>query len=355
MKGKIFSSFIPYRVNNPYAANVMRLIEKQGIEVLPIKKCICNPVLLFKSKIFNFNWFETLSNDREFYGKIILIRLLKLFRKKIIYTIHNKQPHNCKNEKLSLKLMCELAKSADVIVGLCPDTNEVIDKIGMEYNEKLIIVPHPNYIFNYPILTEENYREKYHINENDIVFMFIGAVLPYKNIEMLIDIFKQVQNPMAKLLIVGRASDDVYRDSLSERARGVKNIICDFVYVPDEEIVNYYNTADIVILPYQKKSSLNSGAVYLSYSLKKTVICPDIGTMKSMLDTSFVYMYSYEDENQHMVQLNEAVSKAISDELTRPGTLKEYGCKAYEYIVNYHSDEAISEQYGVIYNNLIKR
>jgi len=334
--------------------NIRRLIQQQGYMTLPIRECLANPRTFLKCKVFNFNWYDSAATRFEYLRKKMLLGFLHMTGKKIIYTLHNKQPHNQTNSSYSVRLMKYMCRKADAIVGLCPDTQSVVRGIEPEALKKLRIIPHPSYIDNYDLSKMESLRERYKIADTDMVFLFIGSISPYKNVELLIDTFKKIKQDHIYLIIAGNPSNDEYRDELLKRISGAPNLLYDFRYIPDEEIEKFYNTADIVILPYHKTSSLNSGAVYLSFSLKKTVICPDIGTINALEDHSFVYDYHYDDEQEHAVQLETAIFRACADYENNPIIIREKGEHAYEYVATKHSDELISKLYGELYRDLIR-
>ncbi|MDV4150303.1 glycosyltransferase family 4 protein [Clostridium sp. AL.422] len=356
---RIVSCYSVFNTGNLYSDNIKRLLKEQNIESMPIKKCLTDLKLFKECAIYNLNWYENINSDNDvknffiYHSKVLILKWLKLNKKKIIYTIHNKKPHNLKSDKYSIKMMNKLCEYSDVIVGLCPDTKEVIKGLGEKYLEKFQVVYHPNYISNYENEIKENYREKLGIQNNDLVFLILGYISPYKNIEILIDIFSKVKENNIKLLIAGKPCSDEYKKELVKKIDNNKNIITDFRYIPDEEMSSYYNTSDIVILPYNQESSLNSGAVYLSFSLKRTVICPEIGTITALMDDSFVYSYNYKDEKEHKNNLELIISKVQNDFKENQSIIREKGVQAYNYVDKYHSDSEISEKYGAIYSSLI--
>ena len=351
----IITSYIPNAVNNPYALNVRRIIQQQGYLTVPIKKCLTNPRVFCKCRIFNFNWYDKAASFSEYIRKKLLITMLSLSGKKIVYTLHNKQPHNQLNSKYSLRIMRYMCKKADAIVGLCPDTKQVLSDLDPMSIQKLHIIPHPNYVGNYDLTKGESLRAEYGISDADMVFLFLGFISPYKNVELLIDTFKKIKNRNVKLLIAGNPSSISYKDQLIERMSGSSNIICDFRYIPDDEIEKFYNTADIVVLPYHKTSSLNSGAVYLSFSLQKTVICPDIGTINALEDHTFVYDYKYEDESEHSKRLEEVIFQVCADYEECPEIIRKKGMQAYDYVSRKHSDEEIGALYRELYRGLVEK
>ena len=175
---KVYTCYSPQIVNNPYAINVQRIINDSGFETLSIKKVLTNPYLFLKCKIFNFNWYENIRTRREYYLHSAILRILHITGKKIVYTIHNKKPHDSDSD-WSLKLMRRMCQLADSIVGLCPDTLGVINSIAPGSEEKLVVIPHPNYIHNYPYDDRDDMRDQFGYIDDDLVFLFLGF-LPVK-------------------------------------------------------------------------------------------------------------------------------------------------------------------------------
>lgn len=349
---KLYTCFSPHIVNNPYALNVQRLINESGFEIVSIKKVFTNPYLFFECKIFNFNWYENINSKKEYYLHSCAIDILRVAGKKIVYTIHNKKPHDSSNV-WAIKLMRKMCQVADSIVGLCPDTLEVIKSISPGCENKLVVIPHPNYIYNYSADECEDLRSTFGFSEDDLVLLFLGFISPYKNLELIIELIKSNELSNTKLLIAGKPCSDKYREDLTKLIGNTDKIKCDFRYIPDEEIVSYYRTCNVVILPYQKNSSLNSGAVYLSFSLKKTVICPDIGTINALSDKSFVYWYHYESDEEHTEQLRNKIIEVCDDYAENPQIVEQKGLRAFDYMNTIHNDEIIKGKYAKLYRSLL--
>lgn len=351
---KKITCYSPNIVNNLYAINVRRLLNEKGYKTLSLKDVLKNPELYYKCQIFNFNWFENVSNWKQYYAKSFLLWMLHSTGKCIIYTLHNKKPHDHGANQWSLKMMKKLCRISDRIVGLCPDTRDVVDSILPGASEKLEIIPHPNYISNYENVQSSTLRDKYNFLEDDLVFLFIGFVSPYKNLELLINTFKKIKNPRIKLLIAGKPCDSKYQRELENKIGNSKNIRADFRYIPDDEMLSFYNTSNIIVLPYHKTSSLNSGAVYLTFSLGRTVICPDIGTINALGDKSFVYEYHYDDEEEHSKILREKILEVCADFEKNPNIIIEKGKAAYRYMAQENSDIMIADKYDQLYRSLIE-
>lgn len=346
--------FMPNITNNQSVEKRKRLIEENGFDVVSIRQCIKNPVIFLKCRIFNLNWFENVDTRSAYIKRKAFLLLLQLFGKKIIYTIHNKKPHNAKGDIWPTKMMKTLCRKSNAIVGLCPETKEVVRNIDSKALSKIVIIPHENYISEYQDVDVANLRSKYYIPADDIVFLFLGFIAPYKNLEKIIDIFKTGSNKNVWLIIAGKPVNDEYGEFLRNLIGESNYIITDMRYIPEEEVPSLYNTADIVILPYKKETSLNSGVVYLSFSLRKTVITSEIGSIKAMRERDFIYSYDYDNEIEHPEKLREAIMKALSDQEKDRNIIRNKGNQAFEYVKRYHDDELIRKAYGDLYRQLIK-
>lgn len=87
-------------------------------------------------------------------------------------------------------------------------------------------------------------RKKYNIEFDDPVILFVGRITPTKNIHFLISAFRIVKMkiPNAKLIIVGRAYNKPYAESLM---RNCDPGVSFAGFVADEELPSYYAACDV--------------------------------------------------------------------------------------------------------------
>lgn len=348
----IITSYVPFHGYNVYSKNVMNLLDEAGYRCYPIKKILTSPKLFLKCRILNLNWFEEVRDLKTYVIRVGIIYLFKLSGKKIVYTLHNKHPHEQNKGGLSYQLMKLLCRKSDAIIGLCDETKSIVDEIDPKCVNKVRIIPHPNYIDNYAGVETKDIRNKFGFNSNDLVFLFLGVISKYKNLDMLIDTFSKNQFSMFKLIIAGNPDDIEYKSKLMKLCDKTNNIKYDFRHIPEEDIPDYYHACNVVVLPYQKDSYLNSGAVYLSFSLKKTVICPLIGSIKDLKDKSFVYTYDYADESNHCAAFIKTLEKIKEEYSIDTSTINKKGNAAYLYVAEKHSNQLIRDMYKQLYNNL---
>lgn len=343
--------YIPFNGYNVYSKNIQKIISEQGYEVLSLREIIKKPLLLAKCKVYNFNWFEDADNIIVFYLKSIFLSILKMTNKRIIFTLHNKHSHENGGNKYNYKLMKKLCEISDVVIGLCNETYSIVEDIYKPAINKVVIIPHPNYIKNYEGMEYKNLRKKYSFSEADLVFLFLGVISEYKNVEMLIRIFNKIQNKRIKLVIAGNPTNVEYGNKITKMITN-SGIICDFRHIPEDEIPSLYNMCNVVILPYMKSSYLNSGAVLLSCSLGKTIICPEIGTVKDITDKSLIYSYDYENEDAHELELQRIVHEVCEEFLVDSSAVVQKGKAAKNYVEVNNSLEVVALGYKKIYEGL---
>ena len=349
MKTKLFI----YPANNNENQNI-------NIQQKAIKECGINVTYslkdFFSTDFFLLNWFETLGGNikLDYIKKCIKIFFMVLFRKKIFWVVHNKQPHtkysNDRSLSLSIKLMKKLQKVASRIIILCDETEKVLKQIGndnISYEAKIYKIPHPNYIGIYP---EHNTP----ITEKKLNFLYIGQVNKYKNVDLLINVFNGIIDKNISLTIAGNCKDKMYIEQLNKLVSN-KNIFCDFQFIPDNEIISYINKSEILILPYSLDSSLNSGTIFLAFSYKKTVISPLIGTLKEYeKNDSFFYSYEYNTQEEHLVNLKSIINKVIEDYKNDSKILQKKGIEAFNLVQKQNSFEIITTKYKELFSQFKK-
>ena len=293
-------------------------------------------IKLFLSDIYHFNWIESAQGKFikiKYAKKRFFINILKVLNKKIVWTVHNNEPHETVNAEETIKFMKFMARKADRIHVLCNATIE--REFLKEYKEKIVYIPSGDYIGNYEE-SDLNIYERYNIKSDKKIILFIGQIRKYKNIELLINAFinSRLESNGYVLLICGKCNDAVYKKEIM--TIGNKNIYFDFDFIKDEEIAAYLKSADILVSPYNKKSALNSGTLWMSMSYKKTMIIPLIGCVKDIKNyKDFLYVYDYKqnEKDSHYNALFNSMINIKKDITKNEDILKEKGEKAYNYII----------------------
>jgi glycosyltransferase involved in cell wall biosynthesis len=124
-------------------------------------------------------------------------------------------------------------------------------------------------------------------DKNSFVLLFFGYVRKYKGLDILIKAFPRILSlhPEAQLLIVGEFYDNPKEYLNLINQHGIENkvkVINNFV--PNEDVAKYYQSADVVILPY--RSATQSGILNIAYGFHKPVIVTNVGGLAEFVDDS---------------------------------------------------------------------
>jgi glycosyltransferase involved in cell wall biosynthesis len=303
-----------------------------------------------------FNFFENISTEntvKDFIKSIAKLILYRATSKKILWTVHNKCPHD-KRSNLNIVLMKILLIASYKIIIMCDETRNVLNQLPpfphSKFQHKIIKIPHPNYIGHYRSASNDH---KHITNPDSVQFLFLGGIRPYKNIDILIEAFRGINAarpfPMnAELTIRGICHDNTLKTKLENMCGDDKKITFNTNYVDDNDILDLIQKYDILILPYDLTSSLNSGVIFLSFSCKRTVISPLIGTLKEYQDKSFFYSYEYTSPEKHIQKLQENINQVLVDVKTNPNSLLEKGEKAFLLVEKNNSIEKIKNLFETI-------
>ncbi|ULQ60049.1 glycosyltransferase [Brucepastera parasyntrophica] len=343
--------------NNKYIEITVSCIKSTGAEVYGFYSIFSHPRLLWRTDAVILNWFERLGEKplpriRKLLAKIGIIAILGIFRIKIIYVLHNRVNHEERNRKMSLWFMKHLCRRADKIIILSRASREVLTPYMNEkkIEKKICYIPHPNYIDAYTP-NEAKMKTLVSIPENTLILLFVGAVRPYKNIELLISAAAQSSNRNIHFIIAGRPRDAAYKNALEEKAEGLSNITLLLQFIEDDILTALIHHSHMLILPYDQQSSLNSGTAILAFSCAKTVICPEIATIQDF-PGDLCYTYTYNTAAEHRERLMEQISLAERDFSMRKGVIEEKGKKLYDIVKDENSQEHITELYRKLFSEL---
>lgn len=257
--------------------------------------------------------------------------LYKFCRVKIFWVFHNKLPHDCE-KATQIKDMIWLADFCDRIILLSQNSAKYIPHLRKN-KRKGVFVPHINYIGAYPECIKRDIRNEYKIGEDTVVFSFLGLLRPYKNIDLIINAFEELNLSNAVLLIAGKTLGSNFGSNLIELTKRNNDIILELGYISNGEIEAYLRASDILVLPYNKASSMNSGAMVMAFSYGKTVIVPQIAMAEDFLDSEVAFIYDYSLKEDNYEALKKEMSRAYN--IGRKSLIR-MGGRAKKYVEKYN-------------------
>ncbi|MEK7067646.1 MAG: glycosyltransferase family 4 protein [Patescibacteria group bacterium] len=216
--------------------------------------------------------FDAIYLHYPFFGGAEVVWLFKLFNPKVKLVIHFHMdtPALSWPAKIlslpSLVIKKSLFKRADKIISASLDyvAHSSVKKYFQSWPEKFNEIPfgvHLDkfHVLPYDIAALQALRDKLGIKKGERVILFVGALDQahrFKGVDILLEAFShnvQRITHNAKLIIVG---DGDLREMYEAQAKELK-IAQDVIFagrVTEEELVKYYNLADIFVLPSVDKS-----------------------------------------------------------------------------------------------------
>lgn len=352
--------YYPLNHKNPYVAIVTEAIKNAGYEVYGLEDIKKNHKLAKKIKIINLNWFDSIGNCPLWKAIALLVRQLlrvkyyKWCGMKIIYTMHNRQAHDTKYKRINRILMNFLCKESDYIVVLCSYSKEILRDFltAEEIKKKVRVMYHPSYEGAYS-------KEKLFVPElpnnmkHNMHILFIGSVRPYKNIELILEAAKKLQEKDIEFVIAGKTNNKNYEKLIQDKVDNLSNVTFISRFIDDSEMFSFYEWADIVLIPLSIKSSLNSGSSVLAFTMGKTVIIPKIGTVRDF-PSELMFSYEYENESEHLEAIVDKINEAFIKWSDNPESIKRMGNEIRRYLNDNFSKEKTEERYKKLYQEATK-
>ncbi|MEB2779500.1 glycosyltransferase [Algoriphagus sp. C2-6-M1] len=339
---------------NQYIDILVNGLEKHGFEVSPLDDFLTSVAHFQSIKLLHLNWFENLDDSsansmwKSYIRKLVVLAAIKFGKKKLVWTMHNRLSHEKKSGKLSRALTRKIVAQVDAVVIHASITKDILRNQYPNLQAKIVHIPHPDFIDVYGPMCPENSVE----SNSPLKLLFLGAIKPYKNIELLIEIAQQFPTDI-HLTIAGNPNSESYQGELQHLASEASNMTLELKFIPDQDLPNFIHHSDLLILPYSLESSLNSGTVILAFSYGRTVICPRIGTIDDLDAGENVFDYTYASEAEHREALEKQIHRAISLKRNNPESLRKKGLSMREMVQKKNDKENVSAQLIDLYKTLL--
>lgn len=332
---KTYAVHLPdYRNANPYQSLLASALSKEHVEttfipfshsLLPLNKSIKGTKHI---DVVHVHWIIDIlqplmwtKSNLVFYVKfsllIIDVFLVRLRGKKVVWTVHNKLAHQQLNTKRELLVRKWLAKSVNTVIFHSREAQELVSNmLNIDIRSKSKIIFHGNYIGSYPEPSNNkvNLRERYGLPNSGKLISYVGVLRPYKGIETLIEAFNKVESKSMRLLISGNPNSTQYKAQLAQLALGNNRISTDFQFLPDQKMIDYLATSDIICLPFS--DTLTSGSTILAMSYAKPLILPESAKVFGCVPTNGAFYFG---EKESLVNVLNKVSNLTGLKLQEMG------------------------------------
>lgn len=283
---------------NPYISDFIQTLEQNGMIIAnPPHK---NPLFSLipqktDSDAYIFHWLENVPDYKygvlQTLAAIWLLFKIKLHNKKVIWFLHNKQPHIMKHRWSKKLLIRLLLRKADLIV------THATEGIIEEY------MPQPA--------------------ETDLLIW--GNISRYKGVPEFVR-FATRHSLKLKTKIIGKCSSTELLEEL--RTEGNDRISIEDRSIPFDELKQEIRKSRFVLIPYAAESILSSGILMDSLSFGAQVIGPDVGSFKDYAADPLLNVYTFhtfEDIPNLVNKANKAVNIADYNRFLDTHSWNEFG------------------------------
>lgn len=149
--------------------------------------------------------------------------------------------------------------------------------------------PHPLYDNFGEIKAKTIAQNKLGLSTDYRYLLFFGLIRQYKGLDTLINAFadERIDKTKVKLIVAGEFYDDkLPYETLIQQHQLQDSIILVDKFIPDNEVVNYFCAADMVVQPY--KTATQSGVTQIAYHFNKPMLVTDVGGLKEMIPNNVV-------------------------------------------------------------------
>ena len=215
---------------------------------------------------------------------ISICAVFKLRGKPIVLTVHNVLDHE--RSQIFETASRWLFKLADhFIVHTEKNLQQMQDHYDIS-DDRISLIPHGRLDFHVQHQTNrKKIRSDLGIDPQQKAILIFGAVRPYKGIDTALKAFSEVLKavPQAVLLIAGKLWQkwEPYQNLIDQL--GISEAIkTHFDYIPSGEVYKYFESADLVVLPYDHFDS-QSGVGSTAVSFHKPLVVTAVGGLTDLV------------------------------------------------------------------------
>jgi len=214
----------------------------------------------------------------------VICGCFRLRGKPVIVTVHNTSHHE--GSRLADRISGWVFRLATGFVVHAESNAAELSRQYRIAREKITVIPHGTLdLFVKPNGEYADLRQRLGISAEESVILIFGAIRSYKGIDTALEAFAELvgSHPGMHLLIAGKSwgSWKPYRE-LIDRFGLAHRIHLHLDYVPSEEVGDYFQAADLVLLPYQRFGS-QSGVGATALAFGKPLLVTNVGGLPDLV------------------------------------------------------------------------
>lgn len=262
--------------------------------------------LFSRKTVLHYHWLE-FQGARALMGmpwKLFWILMYKLIGGKLIWTIHNEEPHDQKHLKMHHFLHKMMAKISNLLHVHCESATYIMSEKLKCDKTKFRVVPHPFFPSKYIDKSEaiEHLKKRFNLNisSKHTIALLFGQISTYKQICELLEEYEGDSDKI-QFLIAGniKKGSEELEEKLIVLCHKNKNIHLVRKFITDSELPYFLNAADVCLFNYRK--ILTSGGLYMALSYGRPVIAPKLGCIAEFEGNNNVYLFENRTERNRLI------------------------------------------------------
>jgi beta-1,4-mannosyltransferase len=230
---------------------------------------------------------------------------------RVMWTIHQVYPHELSEPGFERRGAMLLARMSHVLLAHEPSTAELAEaELGLRPNS-VSLVPHGSYLGVYPAGRSRSVvRDGLRIPAGCFMFLSFGNLRAYKEIELLLRAFAELDSPDVRLVVAGTARHSEGAAAVRKAARNDPRITALLDYIPDDAVAELFAACDAAVVA--RGDGGTSGALVLALSLGLPVVAARTPAYEALVRAERA---GWLFEPGNVVSLREALERAAADSL----------------------------------------
>jgi glycosyltransferase involved in cell wall biosynthesis len=234
--------------------------------------------------ILHLHWLEAMLRSPGRWGRwapvqhvraahlVLVLAVARARGVRIVWTVHNIQPHEDRFPRLYRVLAGRVMTMADTVIAHSKHSASLASaRFG---RNDIQVVPHGSMAGFYPParFTPAQVRAAFGFPDDAHVFLAFGMVRPYKRTLRLLEAFASVPHEQCRLVIAGMCTNRHLQARIQAAADADPRVVAILGWIPSPRVSGLHGAADVVVLPYD--DIFSSGALILALSYGLPVIAP---------------------------------------------------------------------------------
>lgn len=177
---------------------------------------------------------------------------------------------------------------------------------------------------------------------------FIGNLVPTKGLYELVEAVAKLNKDRVRLSIVGKGSDEVVAKTRELAGGKIDKTICLLGQIPNEEVIEFLRTVDIVALPTYYPWEAFPISILEAMSQGKMVISTKRAAIEDILTSNDGTPCGCFVKEQSVDDIVNAINWCVDNPILADDMCR----KAYEKVYNCYRMEVVYDLYGKLYLNL---